>query len=55
VDSSFDYLDFGSFITPEQNEIRLKLRQFLEAEVRESIIPYIEAAKFPEYLIPKFR
>ena len=31
------------------------MRKFVETEVRESIIPYVEQAKFPDYLIPKLQ
>ncbi len=36
-------------------DIRLRVRQFVESEIIPTIDSYVEEAKFPEYLIPKFR
>lgn len=63
VDSCFDYLNLGSLLTHEENvylliyseEARLRIRQFVQLEVIPTIDPYVEEAKFPEYLVPKLR
>lgn len=55
MDSCFDYLNLGSLLTHEENEARLRIRQFVQSEVIPTIDPYVEEAKFPEYLIPKLR
>lgn len=34
-------------------EVRKTVRNFVDTEVSESIIPYVEQAKFPDYLVPK--
>jgi acyl-CoA oxidase len=36
-------------------DARLRVRQFIEAEVIPTIDSHVEEAKFPEYLIPKLR
>ena len=36
-------------------EARLRVRQFVESEVIPNIDPYVEEAKFPEFLVPKFK
>lgn len=38
-----------------RQEIRKQVRHFVETEVKESIIPYVEKAEFPNYLIPKLQ
>ncbi len=35
--------------------IRKQVRKFVEEEVVDTIHPYVEQAKFPEYLIPKLQ
>lgn len=36
-------------------EVRLRVRQFVESEIVPTIDPYVEEAKFPEYLLPKLK
>ena len=33
----------------------MRVRQFVESEVIPNIDPYVEEAKFPEYLLPKLK
>ena len=55
VDSAIDFLGLPSLITPEENAIRLKVRDLMEKEIVPHIHEYIEEAKFPEFVIPKIR
>lgn len=55
VSSSFDYLNFSEFFSEEENEMRLKIRDFLTKEVVPTISDYVERAQFPEAYIPKMR
>ena len=55
VSSSWEYLDLHELLTPEEEKFRQQWRHFLETEVKDSIIPYVEKAQFPDYLMPKLR
>ncbi|KAL6909774.1 hypothetical protein ACP4OV_001433 [Aristida adscensionis] len=45
-----DYYQLDELLTPLENNLRIKIRQFMENEVAPS---YWETAEFPLYLIPK--
>lgn len=55
VDSSIDYFRFSDLLTPEEEALRLQVRAFAETDVAPYINDNIEAAKFPDHLIPAFR
>ncbi len=55
VDSSVDYFHFSDLLTPEEEALRQEVRTFAETQVAPYINDYIEAAKFPDHLIPAFR
>ena len=53
VRSAFEYFDYDQFLTKEEREFRRRLRLFLEKEVEQQIIPYLERREFPLVLIEK--
>jgi acyl-CoA oxidase len=55
VDSSFDYLNFKEFLSPQEEELRKTLRAFLEAEIAPTINDYYEKAEFPYALVKKLK
>jgi hypothetical protein len=41
-------------LTPEEQAIRLRVREYMEKEVAPVIVPYWEKAEFPFALVPSF-
>merc|ERR1711974_125050 len=48
-----DFYDLSLKLTPEQREIQLKVRNFMEDEVRPIANEYWKKAEFPQQIIPK--
>ncbi|OAY43730.1 acyl-coenzyme A oxidase 4, peroxisomal [Manihot esculenta] len=48
-----DYYHFDDLLTPEEQAIRMKVRQCMEKEVAPIMAEYWEKAKFPFHIIPK--
>lgn len=48
-----DFYDLGGSLPPEDRELQLKVRQFMETEVRPIVNDYWLRAEFPYELIPK--
>lgn len=55
VENAFDYLRFEEFLTPEENQIRLRLRKQLETEVEPTVHEYIEKQELPAAWLKKLR
>lgn len=48
-----DFYDLSLKLTPEQREIQLKLRQFMEKEIKPIANDFWNRAEFPHHIIPK--
>jgi glutaryl-CoA dehydrogenase len=48
-----DYYHLDDLLTDEQRELRRRVRNFMDQEVRPIINPYWERAEFPHELVPK--
>ncbi|RCV21680.1 hypothetical protein SETIT_4G156800v2 [Setaria italica] len=48
-----DYYQLDELLTPEENDLRIKIRLFMENDVAPIIPQYWETAVFPFHLIPK--
>uniref|UniRef100_A0A2P2JNG8 Uncharacterized protein MANES_08G093200 n=2 Tax=Rhizophora mucronata TaxID=61149 RepID=A0A2P2JNG8_RHIMU len=48
-----DYYQSNDLLTPEEQSIRMKVRNFMEKEVAPIMAEYWEKAKFPFHIIPK--
>ncbi|OEL23974.1 Acyl-coenzyme A oxidase 4, peroxisomal [Dichanthelium oligosanthes] len=48
-----EYYQLDELLTPEENNLRIKIRQFMENEVAPIIPKYWERAEFPFQIIPK--
>ncbi|XP_038698146.1 acyl-coenzyme A oxidase 4, peroxisomal isoform X2 [Tripterygium wilfordii] len=48
-----DYYQFDDLLTPEEQSIRMKVRECMEKEVAPVMAEYWEKAKFPFHVIPK--
>ncbi|EGR33390.1 hypothetical protein IMG5_054550 [Ichthyophthirius multifiliis] len=55
IDSAVDYLNFQQLLNKEDNDFRLKLREFLQLNIAPTINEYVESAEFPEEYIPKLK
>ena len=55
MSSAIEYMRFTDFLTKEEEEIRKKVRLFLEQEIAPGLSEFIEKAQFPEYVLPKLR
>ena len=53
VDPARDFYDLDGLLTPQEREVRDRVRAFVDAEVTPIINPYWERAEFPAELIPK--
>lgn len=53
IDQALDFYLFDELLTPEEREIRDRVRAFCDEEVIPIINPYWERAEFPFELIPK--
>ncbi len=53
VDHALDFYQFDALLTPEELEIRDRVRAFADTEVVPIINPYWERAEFPFEIIPK--
>src|SRR6202012_4500203 len=51
IDADFYHLD--QLLTPEQRELQLKVRQFMEAEIKPLINRYWLKGEFPHEIIPR--
>jgi glutaryl-CoA dehydrogenase len=51
--TSTDYYRLDDLLTPQEREVRYRVREFMRAEVEPIINPYWERAEFPTELIPK--
>ncbi|CAL9002819.1 hypothetical protein GBA52_019136 [Prunus armeniaca] len=49
-----DYYQFDDLLTPEEQAVRLRVRQCLEKDVAPIMAEYWEKAEFPFHVIPKF-
>src|SRR5690606_27355751 len=47
-----DYYELGSTLTPEEREIQLKIREFMNREIRPIAYDYWNTALFPLHIIP---
>ncbi|MBD5634954.1 MAG: acyl-CoA dehydrogenase family protein, partial [Candidatus Eremiobacteraeota bacterium] len=50
-----DYYDIDGMLTPQEREIRDRVRAFVDAEITPNIAEYCERAEFPFHLIDKLR
>lgn len=50
-----DFYGLDELLTPEEREVRDRVRQFVDSEVVPIIAPYWERAEFPQQLIPKLK
>ncbi|HLW19519.1 MAG TPA: acyl-CoA dehydrogenase family protein [Cyclobacteriaceae bacterium] len=48
-----DFYELGSTLTPEEREIQLKVREFMNREIRPIANEYWNKAEFPHHIIPK--
>ncbi|MBA3945024.1 MAG: acyl-CoA dehydrogenase family protein [Herpetosiphonaceae bacterium] len=53
VDHALDFYQFDALLTPEELEVRDRVRAFVDSEVVPIINPYWERAEFPFEIIPK--
>ncbi|HEX6605743.1 MAG TPA: acyl-CoA dehydrogenase family protein, partial [Chloroflexia bacterium] len=53
VDPARDFYDLDGLLTPQERDVRDRVRAFVDAEVTPIINPYWERAEFPAHLIPK--
>src|SRR5260221_6885070 len=53
--TSTDFYGLDDLLTPDEREIRYRVREFMRTEVEPIINPYWERAEFPMELIPKIR
>jgi alkylation response protein AidB-like acyl-CoA dehydrogenase len=53
VESAYDYLNFDDYLTTIEKEYRLKLRSYLEKEVKNQIIEYVDKTEFPYEIVRK--
>ena len=53
ADPALDFYEFDGLLTPEEREVRDRVRAFVDAEITPIINPYWERAEFPFELIPK--
>ncbi|XP_048319823.1 acyl-coenzyme A oxidase 4, peroxisomal isoform X2 [Ziziphus jujuba] len=51
--SASDYYQFDDLLTPEEKDVRLRVRECMEKEVAPIMAEYWEKAKFPFHIIPK--
>ncbi|KAF8119068.1 hypothetical protein N665_0001s0124 [Sinapis alba] len=49
-----DYYHFNDLLTPEEQAVRKRVREFMEKEVAPIMTEYWEKAEFPFHIIPKF-
>ncbi len=54
AETSVDFYQLDDLLTPEERDIRFRVREFGAREVVPIINPYWERAEFPTELIPKF-
>eukprot|EP00761_Pharyngomonas_kirbyi_P014315 gb/GECH01014345.1/.p1 GENE.gb/GECH01014345.1/~~gb/GECH01014345.1/.p1 ORF type:complete len:443 (+),score=103.98 gb/GECH01014345.1/:1-1329(+) len=47
-----DYLQFNDLITPEQQKMRLKVRNFMKKHIAPIVDEYTEKAEFPWHILP---
>src|SRR5688572_28830797 len=50
----FDLLSIDSLLTVEERELRSRVREFVDSEVRPRIAEWYEGATFPVELVPRF-
>jgi len=55
VTDPYDFIHLTDIISPEENAIRLKVREFVEKEIRPFINDYVETATFPGPIVQKLR
>ncbi|XP_052173173.1 acyl-coenzyme A oxidase 4, peroxisomal [Diospyros lotus] len=48
-----DYYEFDDLLTPEEQTIRMKVREFMEKEIAPIMAKYWERAEFPFHVVPK--
>src|SRR5690606_7591620 len=48
-----DFYELGSTLNPEEREIQLKVREFMNREIRPIANEYWNRAEFPHHIIPK--
>jgi len=53
VDPALDFYDFNALLTPQERDVRDRMRAFVDSEITPIINPYWERAEFPFQLIPK--
>ncbi|KAL7247880.1 hypothetical protein ACSBR2_002729 [Camellia fascicularis] len=49
-----DYFQFDDLLTPEEQSIRMKVREYMEKEIAPIMVKYWEKAEFPFDVLPKF-
>ncbi|XP_004514220.1 acyl-coenzyme A oxidase 4, peroxisomal [Cicer arietinum] len=49
-----DYFQFSDLLRPEEQAIRMKVREYMEKEIAPIMTQYWEKAEFPFHVIPKF-
>ncbi|KAF2576531.1 hypothetical protein F2Q70_00004979 [Brassica cretica] len=53
TDRASDYYHFIELLTPEEQAVRKRVREFMEKEVAPIMTEYWEKAEFPFHIIPK--
>src|SRR5579859_6932708 len=53
VEPALDFYVFDALLTPQEREVRDRVRAFVDAEITPIINPYWERAEFPFPLVPK--
>ncbi len=53
ADPALDFYDFDALLTPQERDVRDRMRAFVDSEITPIINPYWERAEFPFQLIPK--
>ncbi|CAL5388747.1 unnamed protein product [Camellia sinensis] len=48
-----DYYQFDDLLTPEEQSIRMKVREYMEKEIAPIMAKYWEKAEFPFHVVPK--
>jgi acyl-CoA oxidase len=43
----YEYIHLNDLITPEENSLRLKIKEFVDKEIKPTINDYVETATFP--------
>ena len=51
TDFANDYLDIDTLLTPQELDIRAKVREFVDDRIRPNIVEWFEAAHFPRELV----